>query len=83
MTTPPTHADPTAGTRGRTTGRTWSPGSPDGTAASARRTVASFATYEEAERAVDRLADPNFPVQPVATVGQVADQAARLLATGV
>jgi hypothetical protein len=45
--------------------------------------VASFATYEEAERAVDRLADPNFPAQRVATVGQVADQAARLLATGV
>jgi uncharacterized membrane protein len=35
-----------------------------------RRTVASYGTYEEAERAVDRLADANFPVERVAIVGQ-------------
>jgi len=32
--------------------------------------VASFATYEEAERAVDRLADLDFPVERVAIIGQ-------------
>jgi hypothetical protein len=68
MTTPPRHADPTAGPGGRTTGRPWSPGSPDGRVA--RRTVASFTTYEEAERAVDRLADLDFPVEQVAILGQ-------------
>jgi hypothetical protein len=55
---------------GRTAGRTWSPGSPDTPNRSARRTVASIATYEEAERAVDRLADLDFPVQRVAVLGQ-------------
>jgi hypothetical protein len=70
MTTPPRHADPAVGSPRRTTGRTWSPGSPDAPNRSARRTVASFATYEEAERAVDRLADLDFPVQRVAIVGQ-------------
>ncbi|MCW2675878.1 MAG: hypothetical protein JWR70_918 [Modestobacter sp.] len=70
MTTPPRHADPAAGSRASTTGRTWSPGSPDAPARSARRTVASFATYEEAERAVDRLADLDFPVERVAILGQ-------------
>ncbi|WP_091161608.1 general stress protein [Geodermatophilus africanus] len=32
--------------------------------------MASFPTYEEAERAVDRLADRDFPVERVAIVGQ-------------
>ncbi|MFJ1735632.1 general stress protein [Streptomyces sp. NPDC088254] len=36
----------------------------------ARRTVASYATYQEAERAVDHLADQGFPVQKVAIIGQ-------------
>jgi hypothetical protein len=70
MTTPPRHADPAVGLPGRTAGRTWSPGSPDTPNRSARRTVASFVTYEEAERAVDRLADLDFPVQRVAILGQ-------------
>ena len=35
-----------------------------------RRTVASYGRYDEAERAVDRLADANFPVERVAIVGQ-------------
>jgi hypothetical protein len=50
--------------------RTWSPGSPAGPTRSARRTVASFTSYAEAERAVDRLADLNFPVERVAIIGQ-------------
>jgi hypothetical protein len=70
MTTPPRHADPSAGSRARETGRPWSPGSPDAPQRAARRTVASFATYEEAERAVDRLADLDFPVHRVAVIGQ-------------
>jgi hypothetical protein len=32
--------------------------------------VASFDSYEDAERAVDRLADLDFPVQRVAIIGQ-------------
>jgi hypothetical protein len=36
----------------------------------ARRTVASFTSYAEAERAVDRLADQDFPVHRVAIIGQ-------------
>ncbi|MFJ4469587.1 general stress protein [Streptomyces sp. NPDC089424] len=36
----------------------------------AHRTVASYATYQEAERAVDHLADQGFPVQKVAIIGQ-------------
>jgi hypothetical protein len=35
----------------------------------ARRTAASYATYEEAENAVDYLADQQFPVERVAIVG--------------
>jgi hypothetical protein len=66
--TPPTRHD--AGARSRVSGSPWSPGSPDGPGRSARRTVASFSTYDEAERAVDRLADLNFPVERVAIVGQ-------------
>ncbi|MFD7936720.1 general stress protein [Streptomyces sp. NPDC059755] len=36
----------------------------------ARRTIASYETYQEAERAVDHLADRGFPVERVAIVGQ-------------
>ena len=36
----------------------------------ARRVIASYATYQEAERAVDHLADQGFPVQKVAIIGQ-------------
>jgi uncharacterized membrane protein len=39
-------------------------------AASARREVAAFDTYAEAQRAVDHLSDRGFPVQHVAIVGQ-------------
>jgi hypothetical protein len=48
----------------------WSPGSPERTTRWARRAVASFATYQEAESAVDRLADLDFPVERVAIIGQ-------------
>jgi hypothetical protein len=48
----------------------WSPGSPATATRWARRAVASFATYQEAERAVDRLADHDFPVERVAIIGQ-------------
>jgi len=36
----------------------------------ARRAVASYSTYQEAERAVDHLADQGFPVQKVAIIGR-------------
>jgi uncharacterized membrane protein len=36
----------------------------------ARRTIASFSSYDEAEQAVDRLADHDFPVHRVAIIGQ-------------
>jgi hypothetical protein len=36
---------------------------------SARRTVAGYSSYKEAERAVDRLSDQKFPVERVAIVG--------------
>ncbi|MFJ9904721.1 general stress protein [Streptomyces sp. NPDC101152] len=36
----------------------------------ARSVIASYATYQEAERAVDHLADQGFPVQKVAIIGQ-------------
>jgi hypothetical protein len=48
----------------------WSPGSPTSPNRWARRTVASFDSYEEAERAVDRLSDLDFPVERVAIIGQ-------------
>ncbi|MEU2489754.1 general stress protein [Streptomyces sp. NPDC007883] len=35
-----------------------------------RRSVATYETYQEAERAVDHLADQGFPVQRVAIIGQ-------------
>jgi heat induced stress protein YflT len=41
-----------------------------GTVGRPRRTVASYATYQEAERAVDHLADERFPVERVSIVGR-------------
>ncbi|WP_225826555.1 general stress protein [Streptomyces naphthomycinicus] len=35
-----------------------------------RRVIASYSTYQEAERAVDHLADQGFPVQKVAIIGR-------------
>ncbi|MFL5998799.1 MAG: general stress protein [Streptomyces sp.] len=35
-----------------------------------RRTIASYPTYQEAERAVDHLSDQGFPVERVAIIGQ-------------
>jgi uncharacterized membrane protein len=35
-----------------------------------RRTVASYPTYQKAERVVDHLADKGFPVHKVAIIGQ-------------
>jgi hypothetical protein len=58
------------GAAGDVAGRPWSPGSPTSPERRARRTIASFNTYEEAERAVDRLADLDFPVERVAIIGQ-------------
>jgi hypothetical protein len=63
-------AGATAGTSGRTSGRPWSPGSPARPDLWARRTVAAYDNYEQAERAVDRLSDLNFPVERVAIIGQ-------------
>jgi hypothetical protein len=40
------------------------------TSQSARRVVASFQLYEEAQRAVDYLSDEKFPVERVAIVGE-------------
>jgi hypothetical protein len=34
-----------------------------------RRTIATLTSYEEAERAVDRLSDQHFPVEHVTIVG--------------
>jgi hypothetical protein len=56
--------------RGGVTSSPWSPGSPTSPARSARRAVASFTSYADAERAVDRLADRGFPVERVAIIGQ-------------
>jgi hypothetical protein len=70
MTTPPRNADPAARSRGGVTDRPWSPGSPDAPSRMARRTIASFTSYADAERAVDQLADLNFPVHRVAVIGQ-------------
>jgi hypothetical protein len=63
-------ASATVGTVGRTPRRLWSPGSPAGPRNGARRTVAAYDNYEQAERAVDRLSDLSFPVERVAIVGQ-------------
>ena len=62
-------ADPT-GPRGGTAVHPWSPGSPSAATRFARRTVASYTSYADAERAVDRLADLDFPVERVAIIGQ-------------
>jgi hypothetical protein len=70
MTTPPAHAGPSAGSGGRVSGSPWSPGSPERPTRLPRRTVASFDSYAEAEWAVDRLADLDFPVERVAIIGQ-------------
>jgi hypothetical protein len=71
MTEQPRHApSPVGGAQAAPTGAPWSPGSPAGPTRKSRRTVASFTTYEEAERAVDRLADLDFPVERVAIIGQ-------------
>jgi hypothetical protein len=70
MTTRQRHTDPAAGTRERPPGSPWSPGSPEAANRLARRAIASFGTYAEAEHAVDRLADNGFPVQRVAIIGQ-------------
>jgi hypothetical protein len=70
MTEQPRYSDANAGSRGRTVGAPWSPGSPADPQRSARRTIASFERYEDAERAVDRLSDLGFPVERVAIIGQ-------------
>jgi hypothetical protein len=62
--------DTTAGSHGRVADKPWSPGSPTSPNRAARRTIASFDTYEAAERAVDRLSDLDFPVERVAIIGQ-------------
>lgn len=36
----------------------------------ARRTIASYTTYQEAERAVDHLSGLGFPIETVAIIGQ-------------
>jgi hypothetical protein len=41
-----------------------------GVAGPPRRTIAAYPTYEEAERAVDYLADNRFPVERVSIVGR-------------
>ncbi len=64
------HDSNPTGPGGGTAVAPWSPGSPDATTRSARRTVASYTSYADAERAVDRLADLDFPVERVAIVGQ-------------
>jgi heat induced stress protein YflT len=48
------------------------PRDPTGSAVAgqARRTIASYPSYEEAERAVDHLADSGFPVERVSIVGR-------------
>jgi hypothetical protein len=58
------------GPHGQVASSPWSPGSPAGPERRPRRTVASFARYEDAERAVDRLSDLGFPVERVAIIGQ-------------
>jgi len=42
----------------------------DQTAATARRSVGTYDSYAEAQRAVDRLSDQGFPVERVAIVGR-------------
>jgi hypothetical protein len=54
----------------RTGSRTGSRFSREETSEERRRTVASYASYEQAERAVDYLADHGFPVERAAIVGR-------------
>jgi hypothetical protein len=42
----------------------------NGASGQARRTIASYPIYREAERAVDHLADQRFPVERVSIVGR-------------
>jgi hypothetical protein len=42
----------------------------NGAPGQARRTIAAYPTYTEAERAVDHLADKRFPVERVSIVGR-------------
>jgi hypothetical protein len=46
---------------------------PGGTSGQARRTIASYPTYRETERAVDYLADKGFPVERISIVGRGLD----------
>lgn len=51
----------------------------------ARRSVATYATYREAEQAVDQLSDAGFPVEHVAIVGsglRTVEQVTTRLTTG-
>lgn len=51
----------------------------------ARRSVASYSSYGEAERAVDRLSDAGFPVEHVAIVGsglRTVEQVTSRMTTG-
>jgi hypothetical protein len=55
------------------------------TAGDARRTVASYSSYRDAERAVDWLSDRGFPVEHVAIVGtglRTVERIAGRLTTG-
>jgi hypothetical protein len=62
------------------------PGMPSETVAgSGRRTIATYASYPEAERAVDLLSDRDFPVERVALVGtglRYVEQVAGRVTTG-
>jgi hypothetical protein len=42
---------------------------PEGASSAGRRTIASYSSYDEAEKAVDVLSDRDFPVERVAIVG--------------
>lgn len=51
----------------------------------ARHSVATYATYQEAEQAVDRLSDADFPVERVSIVGsglQTVEQVTSRVTTG-
>jgi hypothetical protein len=64
------NADAGSAAHGRVASKPWSPGSPGSPTRWARRTIASFDRYADAERAVDRLSDLGFPVERVAIIGQ-------------
>jgi hypothetical protein len=56
-----------------------------GTTGRPRRSIATFDTYADAQRAVDRLSDAGFPVERVAIVGhdlRYVEQVAGRLTTG-